>query len=121
MLFIFQEPVLPPDLITWLLLIGIGFCGCFGHTTLNKGAQLIDASRTSVLRNADIAFVLVWQFIFLGELPTGWSWIGVILISASTIIGSLTRNQAPKAEILPEVTEIEMEELGELDEVEEKE
>lgn len=97
MLVIFQEPVLPPDLMTWILLIFIGLCGCLGHTTLNKGAQLIDASRTSVLRNADIAFVLLWQVTLLHELPTGWSFIGLILICSSTLVGALTKPK-PKLE-----------------------
>ena len=106
MLLIFQEPVIPADLATWLMLILIGLCGCLGHTTLNKGAQLIDASRTSVLRNADIAFVLIWQIALLGEYPTGWSIIGVILICSSTLVGTLT-NPKGTTKIDPQDTELD--------------
>lgn len=93
MLLIFQSPILPPDLYTWVLLIIIGICGCLGHTTLNKGAQQIDASRTAILRNADVAFVLFWQIIIFNEFPTGWSIIGIILITSSTFILALVKSR----------------------------
>ena len=96
MLYVFQGPfVNPPDIWTWLLLVFIGLCGCIGHTTLNKGAQMVDASRTALLRNADIGFVLFWQLAFLHEWPTILSWLGLILISASTLFGALAKSKKP--------------------------
>ena len=109
MLFLFQwPPVNPPDLLTWVLLVAIGLCGCLGHTTLNLGAQLVDASRTAVLRNADIAFVLLWQVVLLHQLPTLWSWIGLMLICISTLFGALTK---AKPSATPDPTDEELQEI----------
>ena len=101
LMFIIQGiPVLPKDMGTYILLLCISMCGCVGQTTLVKGAQLIEASKTAVLRNADIGFVLLWQVIFLHLFPTFWSMLGLALITACTIIAAVTRS--PPSESLSE-------------------
>ena len=114
---IFQGPfVLPKDITTWIYLIAIGIGGCIGQSTLNKGAQLIDASKTSVIRNADIGLVLLWQLIFLHEIPTLWSSIGLILITICTVATAVSKSSpAPQTnnEIeFSEDSEIEMDEIN---------
>lgn len=74
----------------------ISIFGTLGQTTLNKGAQLIDASKTSLIRNADIAFVLIWQILFFDQYPTVWSTIGLILICLCTVLVSLTKSTPTK-------------------------
>ena len=115
-MLIIQGPfVIPKDLTTWIYLLAIGAGGCIGQTTLNKGAQLIDASKTSVIRNADIGLVLLWQLIFLQEIPTLWSFIGLVLITICTLVIGLSKSapipddaQEEAGEALNE-TEIELE------------
>eukprot|EP00012_Vannella_robusta_P011993 CAMPEP_0206205182 /NCGR_PEP_ID=MMETSP0166-20121206/14040_1 /ASSEMBLY_ACC=CAM_ASM_000260 /TAXON_ID=95228 /ORGANISM="Vannella robusta, Strain DIVA3 518/3/11/1/6" /LENGTH=146 /DNA_ID=CAMNT_0053625097 /DNA_START=609 /DNA_END=1046 /DNA_ORIENTATION=+ len=116
LLLVFQGlPILPHDPITLLLLGSLSLCGCLGQTTLNKGAQMIDASKTSVLRNADIAFVLVFQIVLLGELPTIWSSIGLLLISSCTILIALTKSSALPSKTQDESIDMtELEDLGEI-------
>ena len=60
---------------------------------------MIDATKTSVIRNADIALVLLWQLIFLHQIPTLWSTIGLILIIICTLISI-----AAKSSPLPSAT-----------------
>ena len=76
---------------------------------------MIDASKTSVLRNADIAFVLVFQIVLLGELPTIWSSIGLLLISSCTILIALTKSSALPSKTQDESIDMtELEDLGEI-------
>ena len=120
LLLIFQGwPVLPADLTTWILLVLISVCGSVAQTTMNKGAQMIDASKSAVLRNADIGFVLLWQILLFQELPTLWGWIGLTLICACTIMVAITKSSGKTAvqnkedteSTEPEETEIELEEI----------
>src|SRR3990167_5057209 len=92
---IFERPIpIPADVETWVLLGAVCALACIGQTCLNFGAQRTAASKTAMLRNLDIAFVLLWQILLLGQLPTLWSTLGLILLTSVTIFVSL-RKSAP--------------------------
>ena len=82
-------PVLPEDWTTVGLLIGISLGGFIAQTTANKGAQMIEASKTATFRSTDVAFVLIWQISFLHEIPNSISMVGIALIGTSTLIMAL--------------------------------
>ena len=95
-------PVNPDSITTWIYLILISICGCIGQTTVSKGAQLISPLKTSVIRNIDIAFVLLWQVIFIHQIPTIWSMIGVVLICGCCILIAIVK---PKPQPKPSTEE----------------
>merc|ERR1712130_206567 len=103
-------PVIPTDWVTVGLLVAISIGGFIAQTTANKGAQMIEASKTATFRSTDVAFVLIWQISFLHEIPNGVSMIGIALIGISTLIMALWTS--PKSDSKPTVDEEETDECS---------
>jgi hypothetical protein len=92
MMIVRWEFIIPPDWQTWVELISTGCVGFLAQTALNNGGQMIDATKTSVLRCMDIFFTLIWQITLLSDIPTLWSLLGMGLIVGSTIFAVLAKN-----------------------------
>lgn len=103
-------PVLPQDWFTVGLLVAISIGGFIAQTTANKGAQMIEASKTATFRSTDVVFVLIWQISFLHEIPNAISFAGIGLITISTLIMALWT--APKSQPAKTNSENEDEEEG---------
>jgi hypothetical protein len=88
----YRDVVIPPDWQTWALIAMVGGLAFLAQTTLNKGGQMVDATKTSLLRSLDIAFALMWQIFFFSEIPTLYSGIGIVLILGSTLLAMFARN-----------------------------
>ena len=92
MIFI-QGVVLPEDIVTWFYLFCVCILGYAGQTALNKGAQMIPASQTALLRNLDVALVVLWQILFLHQVPTLWSVLGICCICSCTVLMAFSREK----------------------------
>ena len=69
-----------PSVVSWCLMISIGFIGYIGQWTLNKSAQLIPAGISSLLRSSDMIWTYIWQIIFFDTMPNVFTVIGALSI-----------------------------------------
>jgi len=74
-------PVLPD--IPWL--IGLGASATLAHWLLAKALGQADASLIIVVDFTKLPWITLGAFIFFGEAPILWAWIGGAVIFASTI------------------------------------
>lgn len=94
MLFLFEGyPVIPTDWISYVEVLIISLCGFVAQILFNRGAQMIDSTKTAVFRSTDVIFVLFWQVTLLHEMPTWMSLVGISLICTCTIIMAFAKQK----------------------------
>ncbi len=74
-----------PDLAGWLLLIGIGSFGTLAWLTLAHAVHLADASVVVPFEFLRLPFAALAAYLWFGEVPSVWTWLGGGLIFGSTI------------------------------------
>ncbi len=74
-----------PDLAGWLLLIGIGSFGTLAWLTLAQAVHLADASAVVPFEFLRLPFAALAAYLWFGEVPSVWTWLGGGLIFGSTI------------------------------------
>ena len=65
-------------------LVGIGFAGSLAHWLLARAFQAADASVVMIVDFTKLPLVALGAFIFFGETPDIWAWIGGAIIVAAT-------------------------------------
>ena len=84
------------------LLVLLGAVAGFGHLMLIKALELENASFLSPLGYVQLLWVILFGFLFFGDLPDGWSLIGMVIIVASGLYVALGHRFKPREE--PETT-----------------
>jgi bacterial/archaeal transporter family protein len=51
-----------------------------------RALKLGDASQVAPIDKLSVVLVAVFGFVFLGERPAGWNWLGIALIAAGAIL-----------------------------------
>jgi drug/metabolite transporter (DMT)-like permease len=74
-----------PDLAGWLLLFGIGSFGTLAWLTLAQAVYLADASVVVPFEFLRLPFAALAAYLWFGEVPSVWTWLGGGLIFGSTI------------------------------------
>ncbi len=74
-----------PDLAGWLLLIGIGSFGTLAWLTLAQAVQRADASAVVPFEFLRLPFAALAAYLWFGEVPSVWTWLGGGLIFGATI------------------------------------
>ena len=70
------------DDLPWLLLLGI--CGATAPYCFAVAMRLLDASIVAPFDYLRLPFTAVMAFLFFGEVPEIWTWIGAAILIAST-------------------------------------
>jgi drug/metabolite transporter (DMT)-like permease len=91
-----------PELRHVPLLILLGAAAGFGHYMLIKALELENASFLSPLGYVQLLWVILFGFLVFGDLPDGWSLIGMVIIVASGLYVALGHRFKPREE--PETT-----------------
>lgn len=86
-----------PSAADLLWLIAIGVCGIVGQLWITHGFKTGDATALMPLDYARIIYGVVLGYLFFGELPGLWSYIGMALIIGASIYLVVTEKQASKA------------------------
>lgn len=73
------------------LVIILALFSFLGQILLTLSLQLEQAGPVAIARCADIVFAFIWQMIFFGEPPTGYSLFGAILVVSSVILTGLKK------------------------------
>jgi len=80
-----------PTAADWFYLIAMSIAAAFGQVLMTLGLGKVPAARGTGLSNLQVAFALVYGFLFFGEVP-GWVTLsGAILIVSAQILLALVR------------------------------
>ncbi len=74
-----------PDLEHWPLLVLMGVLGIAAWICFIRAIQLVDASALAPFEFTKLPMIAVFAYLMFGEVPSLWTWVGGIVISASTI------------------------------------
>ncbi len=74
-----------PTPLEWLVLAGVGVTTQIAQVYMTRGLQMEAAGRATAVGYLQIVFAALWGAVFFGELPDGWSVLGVLLIVGSTL------------------------------------
>ncbi len=74
-----------PTAREWLLLLGIGVTTQTAQTFLTRGLQLERTARATTVGYLQIVFAVLWGAMILHERPSGWTWVGALVIVGSTL------------------------------------
>lgn len=74
-----------PDLIGWLLLLGVGTSTQIAQLALTKGLAREAAGRATAVGYLQIAFAAIFGVVLFGHVPGPWTWAGMALVVGSVI------------------------------------
>ena len=75
-----------PSPLECLLLVAIGVATQGGQVFLTQALAIERAGRAASIGYLQVAFAMVWQIAFFGELPTRWTLGGAALILGGTLV-----------------------------------
>ena len=73
----------PADLMTWALLLGLGFVGGFGHWLLVLAHKNAPAPILAPFTYVGLPSMIVLGWVVFGDLPTWWTLLGASIIILS--------------------------------------
>ena len=79
----------------WLLLVLLGLLASVSHIFFTRAFALCDASAVQPLDFTRLPLVALLGYLFLGEVPSGWVWLGGAIIAGAAIY--ITRREAQVA------------------------
>jgi drug/metabolite transporter (DMT)-like permease len=82
------------SLNTWIATILFGIDNFLAWLCMTKGFQYVKSTLGSVLLMFELLFALIFAFIFFGEIPSLYTFIGGLLIVASSILVILKGDKA---------------------------
>ena len=82
----------PPSPAQWALLVACGFLGAGGHYCMTRAFRVADISATQPVKFLEMVWAALLGFAIFGELPTGATVLGGVVILASTLL--LMRHEA---------------------------
>ena len=74
-----------PTINQWLLLALMGVFACFGHLFLILSLKYADASKLAPFGYFEIVTNVILGYYFFNDLPTSWTWLGLVIIVFSGV------------------------------------
>ena len=74
-----------PDPTGWLMLIAIGALGTLSWLAMTRSIFLVDASAVVPFEFLRLPFAALVAYLWFAEVPSVWTWLGGVLIFATTI------------------------------------
>ncbi|XP_034665302.1 solute carrier family 35 member G1 [Drosophila subobscura] len=74
----------------WLVVV-LGVFSFLGQILLTLSLQIEQAGPVAIARCVDIVFAFIWQMIFFGETPNGYSMFGALMVISSVILTALKK------------------------------
>jgi drug/metabolite transporter (DMT)-like permease len=75
-----------PGPVDCVLLVAIGVATQGGQVFLTQALAIERAGRAASIGYLQVAFAMIWQIVFFGELPTGWTLGGAAFILGGTLV-----------------------------------
>ncbi len=82
-----------PPLGELALMAAIGVIAAVGHFLLIKAFEYADASLLAPCGYTEIVMATIIGYVFFGELPDRWTWLGIAMIVATAVYLSLPRRR----------------------------
>lgn len=79
-----------------VILIGVGLMAAVGQFGITTAYRFAPASEISVFDYANIIFTGIWGYLFLNQLPDGWSLIGYVIIVTAGVLNFQFTNRISK-------------------------
>jgi drug/metabolite transporter (DMT)-like permease len=73
-----------PSAEVWAMMVGIGLLAALSHLLMTRAYKIADASAVLPFDYTRLPFIALLAFLFYGEIPDGWTWVGAAIIAAST-------------------------------------
>jgi drug/metabolite transporter (DMT)-like permease len=73
-----------PSAEVWAMMVGIGLLAALSHLLMTRAYKIADASAVLPFDYTRLPFIALLAFLFYGEVPDGWTWVGAAIIAAST-------------------------------------
>jgi drug/metabolite transporter (DMT)-like permease len=73
-----------PEPLTWVWLIGLAGAGTLGHLMYTRAIQLAEVTQIQPLDFIRLPIIALLAYLIFAQVPTLWTWIGGIVIFAST-------------------------------------
>ena len=103
-LLILNKLVVPTGLVTWALLVGIGFCGIGDQFFLTVALKYETAGPVSVTRTFNIVLSFIWEIVLLSESIEWTSVLGACLVSSCVIILAVVKWKEESPELFDRIT-----------------
>jgi drug/metabolite transporter (DMT)-like permease len=75
--------------IEWVLLFSLGVFGYFGQVFMTKAFQTAATNQVAPLKYLEVVFTLIFAILWLNEVYTIWSILGIILIITGLVLNVL--------------------------------
>ncbi len=85
----------PADGYTWIALLASGLTGALGQLLFTKGFSFAPASRLGPFTYVSVLFGAAFGWLFWGELLTGFTVAGAVLVAAAGVMASRHRTLPP--------------------------
>jgi drug/metabolite transporter (DMT)-like permease len=82
----FTQPVLAPDMREWGLLAVAGVCGGIGQIFLMAASRKLPASLLAPTQYTQLAWAILYGFVFFREVPDMLTFVGVAVIGLSGLL-----------------------------------
>lgn len=82
---------LPACSVDRWLIVALGIFSFLGQILLTVSLQMEQAGFVAIARSADIVFAFIWQIIFFGESPNGYSVAGALLVVFSVALTAVKK------------------------------
>lgn len=90
--------VTPDNLTQWILLIGLGFFGWFGHELMTRAHSFAPASTLTPFTYTFILYLTAWSYFLFDQTPDFWTIVGAaIIIGAGLVIWFREKNKSKVA------------------------
>lgn len=84
----------PPDTTDLLWMVLMGALAAGGHFLVIKSFEYAEASLLAPLGYSEIVMATVVGYVFFGDFPDGWTWLGVAIVIASGVYVSVRERKA---------------------------
>lgn len=89
----------PPNVTQWQMLAGLGLIATFGHFLIVRAYDFAEASLLAPLAYAEMIMATICGWVFFGDFPDRWTFVGVAILITSALYISL-REGATKGVVL---------------------
>jgi drug/metabolite transporter (DMT)-like permease len=76
----------PPTPLQWLLIVLAGLFGVFGQVLMTYSYRYAEASTIAPLDYTNMVMAVVLGYLFFGEIPSVWVWIGAPLVVGAGLL-----------------------------------
>jgi len=90
---------MPQGAKEWVLLLALGVLGFALQFLLTAGLQLDKSSKATSMMYTQVIFALTFDWAIWGVLPGMWSFVGGVIVIASTLWSALQKNRVVEEKI----------------------